>query len=1194
MKSLARIVLLVCVMTSVAFAGNDNNLYFKSGTIQPTENVGELNTLTINPTELVNGNYYRIIQFNEIPSNHTKELLAGQGIQLLNYLPKNAYYAQISAQASLEVLNQFNVRSVVMISSTTKLSPKLAVNKFEDWAVKGTNLLINGVYFNGLSKEAIRTQLASVGANVVLINDVNIARIEVPFTKLQELYALSSFYYFEQIDAPGEPENLVGATDHRSNNLLTAYNNGLKYDGTGVTVMLQDNSLLDNHIDYTGRYFNTNFSQTGDHGEHCGGTIAGAGNLDPTSRGMAPGADVIVYGPDNTNYNDVPTIYTNNGVRITSKSYSNGVNAGYTSLARQLDQQIRQMPDLVHVFSAGNSNGSGSTAAGSQWFNVTGGHKAGKNVITVANLDYVDVVAGSSSRGPCEDGRIKPDISAVGTNVWSTIDPNTYGFKTGTSMSCPGVSGTLAQLYNAYKDLNGNVDPESALIKAAVLNTGDDLGNPGPDFIHGWGRINARRAYEVIANNQYLDATISQGGNNVHNINVPANVDQVRIMVLWADYEGATSASPALVNDINMDVTDPNTTNFNPWVLNPAPNATTLNQPAVRGVDNLNNMEQVTIDNPTAGIHVVSVDGFAIPQGPQKYYLVYEFVVDEVVLTYPIGGEGFDPNYDETIRWDSYGASGTFTLEYSTNNGASWNTIASGINANARSYDWNVPNVVTGQALVRVTRGAMSSQSHQNFSIIGVPTGLSVNYACPDSMEVTWNAVAGATGYEVSLLGNKYMDSVGTATGATSLLIPAPSNVNHWWSVKALGPNNCEGRRANAVFQSAGTFNCILPIDAELTDLSPGDGFTLTSCMSGATGVTMNVTNMGQGSISNIPVHYIHNGGAPVNEVMAGPINVGQTVSYTFSAQISPTIGANTLLVWNDLSGDGNQYNDSLAASFTYANATAQSIPWSDDFESFSQCGTNADCDLTICTLGNDFYNEPNGSADDIDWRADRNGTPSTGTGPSVDFDPGTNVGIYLYTEASGGCTAQQANLISPCIDLTNATSAALNFAYHMSGTALGELHVDILVNGVWTNDITTVISGNQGTNWQQRNEPLTAYLGNVVNFRFRAITGNDWSSDIAIDAISVSGTVGTEEFNGNSSFTLYPNPAKDKLNVIGLPTNEAVTIKVYNSVGELVLEKATILSDRTELDINALSNGMYMVQLIAESGVQTKRFVKE
>ena len=404
-----------------------------------------------------------------------------------------------------------------------------------------------------------------------------------------------------------------------------------------------------------------------------------------------------------------------------------------------------------------------------------------------------------------------------------------------------------------------------------------------------------------------------------------------------------------------------------------------------------------------------------------------------------------------------------------------------------------------------------------------MPTGLTVNWACPDSMNVSWNAVSGATGYEVSLLGAKYMDSVGTAIGQTNLTIYAQSTNNHWWSVKALGPNNCEGRRAYAQYQAGGVFNCVLPIDAEMVTAVPSNAMQLTSCMSAANMVSVTVQNNGQSNLTNVPVHYQLNGGTPVNETVPGPIAPGNSVVYSFTTPISPNMGANTLMVWNTLSGDGNSYNDTLNASFTYSNASAQTLPWSDDFETFSTCATGSDCEATTCNLTNGFVNETNNSADDIDWRTDVNGTPSNNTGPSTDFNPGTTTGKYLYLEASGNpvCSNKQANLISPCIDLTNATAASLTFGYHMYGGDMGSLHVDILVNGSWVNDITPSISGNQGNSWQQRMVTLTPYLGNVVNFRFRGITGNDWQSDIAIDDISVSGTVDIDEITLENNFNV-------------------------------------------------------------------------
>ena len=209
--------------------------------------------------------------------------------------------------------------------------------------------------------------------------------------------------------------------------------------------------------------------------------------MDPIAAGMANAAYLYVYSSSNNNYsNAFPALYVNDNVMITSKSYGNGCNAGYTSLSNELDLQINNLPSLVHVFSAGNSGSSDcSYGAGSGWGNVTGGHKQGKNVIAVANLTSTGGLASSSSRGPAADGRIKPDIGAKGTSVNSTVPSNDYDSFTGTSMACPGIAGILGQLYQGYKEINSGINPSSALMKGVLLNSADDLGNPGPDFKHG-------------------------------------------------------------------------------------------------------------------------------------------------------------------------------------------------------------------------------------------------------------------------------------------------------------------------------------------------------------------------------------------------------------------------------------------------------------------------------------------------------------------------------------------------------------------------------------------------------------------------------------------------------------------------------------------------------------------------------------
>lgn len=671
-------------------------------------------------------------------------------------------------------------------------------------------------------------------------------------------------------------------------------------------------------------------------------------------------------------------------------------------------------------------------------------------------------------------------------------------------MSAPGVSGTYGQLVQAYKELNGGVTPTSALVKGALLNTADDLGNAGPDFKFGWGRMNARKVVQVFQNNTYLLDSIAQGAANQHQITVPSNVSQVKIMVYWNDYEGSTVTTQALVNNLDMTVVDPSSATLLPYVLDPTPNAANLNSPATNGVDSINNMEQVVINTPAAGTYTVNVSGTAIPQGPQKYYVIYEFITDEIVVTYPIGGEGFTPGTAEVIRWDASNGTNTFMVEYSTDNGVSWNTLSTGVNANLRYYNWNVPSVVTGKALIKVTRNGVSSQSQMPFSIIGVPANITVTTSCPTSFDVTWNAVSGATAYEISVLGAKYMDSVMTVSTTNATLNGFVASNSYWVSVKALTAD-AVGKRAIAIYKPAGVWNCVLANDVSLSELESPSGNAFFDCITYANvPVAVKLKNIGTQTQSNFDLSYQFNGGTVVTETFTGTLNQGDSAVYSFTTGISFTAqGQYNLNIWKVVPDD-NVFNDSINNPFELYSGTTVTLPYTQDFENFSSCATTTNCGIGVCNLSQGWMNQSNGNWDDIDFRVDNGGTPSNSTGPSVDHSPGNSGGNYLYLEASGGCDEQEAQIISPCIDITNMSGAMASVWYHAYGSNMGSLHFDVLSNGKWHLDVISPISGNKGDNWFKADIDLTPFVGNIVNVRFRGYTGMGYRADLAIDDFSV------------------------------------------------------------------------------------------
>lgn len=181
----------------------------------------------------------------------------------------------------------------------------------------------------------------------------------------------------------------------------------------------------------------------------------------------------------------------------------------------------------------------------------------------------------------------------------------------------------------------------------------------------------------------------------------------------------------------------------------------------------------------------------------------------------------------------------------------------------------------------------------------------------------------------------------------------------------------------------------------------------------------------------------------------------------------------------------------------TISSATT-AVSFSDDFESYAACVTTSNCGATTCPLTGLWNNLTNGTDDDIDWRIDAGGTPSTATGPAVDFNPGTNTGNYAYLEASS-CSGRTGILISDCMILNQGYT--FEFGYHMEGNAMGVLHVDIEVAGVWTEDVIAPLS-TVASNWRVASLDLTPFTGQTIRLRLRGITGAGFQSDMAIDDI--------------------------------------------------------------------------------------------
>jgi Subtilase family len=243
-------------------------------------------------------------------------------------------------------------------------------------------------------------------------------------------------------------------------------------------------------------------------------------------------------------------------------------------------------------------------------FDTIGPFNSGKNSIAVGAVDINGSLYFGSSFGPTDDGRVKPDLVAKGADVVTTYatDGSSYSSKYGTSFSAPVVTGSV----NLLRQLRSNLGFKpllSSSLKGVAIHTATDLGLTGPDYKFGWGLINTQKAAELLVSDS-LDAGLShvkeavlQQDDSVEFEVVATGSGPLKVTICWTERPGDPTNSKVLnyrtstlVNKINVEVLKDSTVYY-PWVLdveNPS-------LPATKGVNTVDNVKQVLIDNTVSG-----------------------------------------------------------------------------------------------------------------------------------------------------------------------------------------------------------------------------------------------------------------------------------------------------------------------------------------------------------------------------------------------------------------------------------------------------------------------------------------------------------------------------------------------------------------------------------------------------------------
>ncbi|OJV21130.1 MAG: peptidase S8/S53 subtilisin kexin sedolisin [Dyadobacter sp. 50-39] len=889
-----------------------------------------------------------IIQFDDIPTEQERRELKSEGIELHEYIPNYAYTATIAAGSNAGALARTRGRAIVELGPEQKMQPGLASGNIPPHAFTGPSTVDLWVsYPKSFTYEEVSAALQ--GQSYEIVSDkfqhYQILTVRVPVRELKKLAALPFIQYVQAAPQPDRQMNNKSTANARANVLKSALPGARNLSGAGVVVGIGDESNPLRHIDFNTRIINRAPIDAGSHGLHVMGTMAGAGIMDERYAGYAPRATVLAQ-----SYSSIlaysPQYVQDFGMVITNNSYGSDVitcetNGTYDLYSYILDQQAFEMPYLQHVFAAGNSGTTTCAPFAAGFATVLGGYQTAKNVITVGATGETGSMLANSSRGPVKDGRLKPEITAQGNGIMSTIPVNLYGSGSGTSMATPAVSGGLALLYERYRQLNGNQNPKNGLMKALLVNGTVDKGNEGPDYRFGYGWLNLLRSVKMLESQSYTTGQVAHQGTNNFSVNVPANTAQLKVMLYWNDPAGSTLASQNLVHNLDLQVTNPSSNVVLPRILDPA--SANVDKVAATGVDNRNNMEQVVINNPAAGNYAISVKGTTVGQAPsQEYFVVYDVIPNSLTITNPIGGERLkdgDPIY---ISWDAFGNSAsTFTIQYSGNNGSNWTNIST-VAAGTSQLAWAVPaGLRSDKVRVRVIQNSTGAQStSEPFTVIGVPTVTLSALQCEGYISLDWTAVTGATDYEVMILKGNEMLPVAVTTGTTYALGGLSKDSTYYMTVRARLAGQ-PGRRALAISRKPDSGTCAgtlsdndLKVEAIVTPASSGRKNTSTE-LSSAVFVKMRIKNLDDADFNgSLDVGYALNGVVASVETITPFIEKGKTYDHTFETGTNlANVGDYNIQAFIHSNADKVTANDTLARLFRQLPNDQLALPFHDDME---------------------------------------------------------------------------------------------------------------------------------------------------------------------------------------------------------------------------------------------------------------------
>jgi len=522
------------------------------------------------------GNMY-LVQFIGPIKSEWVERIAALGAEVCDYVPNFAFVARMDAAACARVAAWDRVKWVGPYHAAYRIDPEIAAG--DDAGTFEVRL------FPGFAAADVAAAVADLGLGAAFHADSLL--LEGTGSDARALAHVDGVAWIGRFNEP----QLMNAAARGVIKADVAHDRGLSGAGGATRQVV---GLTDAAVDASHEAFSRTGKLSGEvtfgfgRGTHPAGSVLGdAPDYDTWNQydGQGHGANgfvVVVFDehgnwiPEEDYYSIWQSAYTN-GARINNNSWGSASGGAYSLSDTHADDIQWDYRGYLLLAAAGNSGDIGA--------NTVGSPGVAKNVITVgaSETDSPENLAFFSSRGPTDDGRIKPDVCAPGHPIFSAQGGTTFGYvsKSGTSTATAVTSGAAVLVRDYYmrgfypSGAANSADaftPSAALMKATLIGgaeemtgTYSDRNGEGvyPNNSQGWGRIN-------LDNSLYFsgDARLMKVWDSPQNLGTGSSWSSiysldtatdraVKVTLAWTDYFGS-----GLKNNLDLEVIAPDGTIF--------------------------------------------------------------------------------------------------------------------------------------------------------------------------------------------------------------------------------------------------------------------------------------------------------------------------------------------------------------------------------------------------------------------------------------------------------------------------------------------------------------------------------------------------------------------------------------------------------------------------------------------------------